>query len=330
MIGKDDPSTVEYLKYDDRVARSNGDSQMPKIDEECSSISSQTDFITNEEMLIRVNGSEKIRHKISNLDNGYYSDTSMSPKKGVTIASASDTKHSHSSPSGDYIQSSESPYVDDSIALQQHSMSPLSDPNESYSSLSQLQTSEDPQTTPISNNGNLGEYVADSMVIEHCNSSVDVAPADLGYVDHNTAVNQHTTKQVVPYSSDADMDMKIDKSSADSNSFPYVALNEDPITSMPSINELGSSYNAHSDTKEKDHNSDLSSYLQNVTVAGSQDMDGVYVDHSFPIQQSNTEQTVKTVNTAKQTLLHETNSDSSINDEYTQENNDGGYISELI
>ena len=346
MIGKDDPSTVEYLKYDDRVARSNGDSQMPKIDEECSSISSQTDFITNEEMLIRVNGSEKIRRKISNLDNGYYSDTSMSPKKGVTIASTSDTKHSHSNPSGDYIQSSESPYVDDSIALQQHNMSPLSDPNESYSSLSQLQTSEDPQTTPISNNDNLGEYVADSMEMERYNSSVDVAPADLGYVDHNTAVNQHTTKQVVPYSPDADMDMKIDK---DSNSFPYVAVNEDPITSMPSINKLGSSYNAHSDTKEKDHNSDLLSYLQNVTVADSQDIDGIYVDHSFPVQQSNTaEQTIntaeQTVNTAKQTintaeqaidtteqtLLHETNSASSISHEYTQENDDGGYISELI
>ena len=268
MIGKDEPSAVEYLKYD----RVTSDSQMSKIDEECSSIYSQTDFITNEEILIRVNGgdaSEKQHHKTSKLD------TSMSPKKGLPIASTtSDTEDLHSSPSGDHIQSSESLYFDDSIALQQHSMSPLSDPNESYSgSLPQLQSSEDPQIVSISNNDNLGGYVADSMAIDQYN----VAPVDLGYLD--TAVNQHTTKQAVPYSSDADMDMKIHKSS---DSFPYI---EDPIASMPCINDqLVSSCNAHGDTKEKDHNdSDLSSYLQKVTVASSQAMDGVYVDHSFPV-----------------------------------------------
>ena len=190
MIGKDEPSTVEYLKYD-RVTRSDSDSQMPKFDEECSSITSQTDFITNEEMLVHVNGSdasEKQHRKTLKLDNGYHSDTSMSPKKDLPIASTNDTDHLHSSPSGDYIQSSTSPYVDETIALQQHSMSPLSDPNKSYSSLSQIRSSEHPQAASVSNSDNLpllvdkGEYIAESMAMEECNSSVDVAPEELGYI----------------------------------------------------------------------------------------------------------------------------------------------------
>ena len=179
MIGKDEPSTVEYLKYD-RVVRSNySDSQMPKIDEECSSISSHTDFITNEEMLIRVNGgeaSEKQQRKALKLDKGYYSDNSISPNRGLLIASTSNTEQLHTSPSGDYVQSSVMPYVDDSIALQQPSMLPLCDPNESHSSLSQSHSSEDPQITSISNSDSLsnqGHYVADSIAIEQCNFPVD-------------------------------------------------------------------------------------------------------------------------------------------------------------
>ena len=214
---------------------------MPKIDEECSSISSHTDFITNEEMLIRVNGgdtSEKQQHKALKFDKGYYSDNSMSPNRGLPIASTSNTEQLHTSPSGDYVQSSVMPYVDDSIALQQPSMLPLCDPNKSHSSLSQLQSSKDPQITSISNNDSLsnqGHYVDHNMAIEQCNSSVDATPVDQGYFDYNTAVNQDTTKQAVPYSTDADIDMKIHKSSDDSDSFPYVALNEDPINSTPSL-----------------------------------------------------------------------------------------------
>ena len=325
MIGKDEPSTVEYLKYD-RVTRSNSDSQMPKIDEECSSINSQTDFITNEEMLTCVNGGDANEKQHRKTDNGYSSDTSMSHKKlGLPIASTNNTEQLDSSPSGDYIQSSISPYVDETIALQQHSMSPLSDPNKSYSSLSQLQSSEHPQPALVSNSDNLvdnGEYVAESMAIKRCDSSVDVVFVDFGYLDYNAAVDQNVTKQAVPYSSDADTDTKIHKPSADSDSFPYVALNDNPTGSMPCINDqLGSSCIAHDDTKG---NADLS-YLQKVGVAGSEAMDGIYFDHSSPVQQSDTEQIV---NTTEQTLLHETDSTSSISFEYIQETNDGGYISE--
>ena len=64
---KDEPSTVVYLKYN-RVARSNcSDSQMPKIDEECTLVSSHTDFKTNEEMLIHVNGGDASKKHHVNL-----------------------------------------------------------------------------------------------------------------------------------------------------------------------------------------------------------------------------------------------------------------------
>ena len=248
---------------------------MPRIDEECSSISSHTDFITNEEMLIRINDGdarEKQQHKTLKLD----SDTGMS--HGLPIASTSNTKQLHSGPSGDYIQSSVSPYVDDTIALQQHSMSP----NDSLS--------------------NQGEYVADSMAIEQCNSSVNVVPVDLGYLDYHAAVNQQITEQAASYSTDADVNIKTLKSSDNPDPFPYVVLNEDSAT--PLSNQLGSSYNAHGDIKGEDYT---------VTEVKQYAMNGVYVDHcdSSPVQQE------LTVN---QTLLHENSS------EYIQEN-DNGYIS---
>ena len=140
------------------------------------------------------------------------------------------------------------------------------------------------------------------------------APVDQGYFDYNTAVNQDTTKQAVPYSTDADIDMKIHKSSNNSDSFPYVALSEDSTTSLS--NQLESSYNAHDNTKGEDYTE-----VRQLQYA----MNSVNVDHhdSSPIQQSNAELTIN------ETLLHETNSNSSISYEYNiQENNDGGCISE--
>lgn len=327
MIGKDEASTVEYLKYD-RRNRSNGHSQMP--DEECSSITSQDDSVTNEEMLIHVYGdntSKKQHHKLSKLDNGYYSDGSMSPKKLLPNA---DTKCLHSNSSGDYIQSDVTPYFEETIALQQHTLSPLSDPNKGYSSFSLSKSSQDPQKVATNNSDSLpiladdGEYFADSMAVDHFNTSTDVTPINLGYHDYNTAVNQNNIEETIPCSCDPESVMVVHDPLADTNSFPYVALNED---FMPSINDqLGANYISHDDTKERKSISDNPPYLREVTdTSSSQELHNVYMDHGFPMQHNNTDSETATI---EQTLLQKTNSETPINFGYIKECGKGVYISQ--
>ena len=324
VIGKDDPSTVEYLKYD-RIARSNADAQMPKIDEECNSIASLSDFLTNEEMLTRVYGnsaSRKQHFKAIKLDNGYYSDTSMSPKKDVPGTLNDDANHLHSDLSGDYVESS--PYVDDTVAL--HQQNPLSCIDPPYTSLSQM---EDPLMVPSDSGdnpptqANEGEYGADGMMIEQCGSPIDVISVDLGYLDYNAAFNQNNAKQTVPYLPVAGASMISNKPSSDCNSFPYVKLNEDSLSSIPSDQFISRfSSKTHGETREIN---DSSSYLHTATVAGTQATEDANVNPSFTAQQSGTEQMI---NVANQTLLHKTTTNSSIEFEYMEENNDDSYISE--
>ena len=316
MIGKDDPSTVEYLKYD-RIARSKDG--MPKIDEECNSIDLMSDFVTNEEMLTCVYGSstsKKQHFKAMKLDNGYYSDTSMSPKD-LPVTLNGDTNHLHSDPSGDYVQSS--PYVEDTIALHQQNLSSFIDPP--YTSLSQMQ---DPPMVPSTSNdnpptlANEGEYVADGMMIEQCGSSIDVTSVDLGYLDYNAAINQNNAKETASYSAVAGANMIFHKPSSECNSFPYVRLSEDLMSSMHS-DQFGSSCIEHGETGEMN---DFPS-LHTATVTDIQVAEDA---NSFITpQKSGTEQMI---NVTDQALSHKTTTNSSIDLECMEENNDGSYISE--
>ena len=326
MIGKDEPSTIEYV----RITRSRSRSQMPKLDEECSSITSCVDSMTNEEMLIHVYGENvsNKHHNPSKYDNSYYSDSSMSPKKLLPDTSVSDTKRLHSNSSGDYIQTDATPYFEESVALQQHIMSPLSDRNIGYSLLSQ--GSQDLQINSVNNSDsvpivtNEGEYYAESMAVDESNTSIDTAPMkDMGYLDYNTAISQSSTEQTVPFSHDPG---SVHKPLSDTDSFPYVALNEDSITPTSDQPEA-------SDAKK--NISDFSPYLQKVTdsdcssssSSSSQELDSDYTDHYSLAMQDDSTAVKMTI--AKHIPPHKTNSSSSINFGYIKESSDvDGYISE--
>ena len=356
MIGKDEPSTVEYLKYE-KIANSDSNSQMSKIDEECSSIISQTGFISiaNEEMLFQVYGGNASKDKLqmtSKLDNGYYSKTSMSPKKISLSASSSDAKHLHSSLSGDVIQSSIVPYNEDAIALQEHSTLSPSDENSGNSTnknqlpetvaplavdgvlfkskgdnlnktcvlISQLQSIEDPEIT--NNTGlpiltNKGKYIA---TVDQYNNSADTAPIDLKYIDYDAVVDQEDEKQAALLSHDAESIM-IHKPLNDSLSFSYVP-NRDKITSVSPVNDqFGVNYIQHDDAKEKSPVFGFSSHLHKVTANSdgcsfqATDLEGAYIDHSNVVQHNN----------ITETTSMQSNSSTF---RYMEKNDDGGYISE--
>ena len=317
MIDKDEASTLEYF----RIARSISHSQMPKLDEEHSSIASCVDSMTNEEMLIHVYGENfsNKHHNPSKYDNGYYSDTSMSPKKFLPNISVSDIKRLHSNSSGDYIQTDGTPYFEESVAL--HIMSPLSDRNIGYSLLPH-----DSQVLQINNSGsvpiviNEGEYFAESMAMDESNTSTDTPPIkDMGYLDYNAAINQNSTEQTVPFSHDPG---SVHKPLSDTDSFPYVALNEDSITPTSDQPEA-------SDAKK--NISDFSPYLQKVTdsdcsssSSSSQELDSDYIDHYSLAMQDDSTAAKMTI--AKHMPPH---SSSSINFGYIKESsNVDGYISE--
>ena len=317
MIGKDEASTVEHF----RITRSISRSQMPKLDEECSSIASCVDSMTNEEMLIHVYGENvsNKHHNPSKYDNGYYSDTSMSPKKLLPNTSVSGTKRLHSNSSGDYIQTDATPYCEESVALQQHIMSPLSDTNIGYSLFSQ--GNQDLQINSVNNSAsvpvltNQGEYFDECMAVNDSNTSIDRPPIKvMGYLDYNTAISQSSTEQTVPFSHDPG---SVHKPSTDTDSFPCVALNEDLITPL-------------NDAKE--NISDFSPYLQKVTdcrnsSSSSQELDSAYIDHYSLTMQHDSTATKMTI--ADHIPFHKTNSASSINIGYIKESSDvDGYISE--
>lgn len=248
--------------------------------------------MTTEEMLDHVYGdniSKKQHQKHSKFDNGYYSDTSVSPKHCLP-SPLTDSEHSHSNPSDGYIQSDVTPYYEETVALQQHTTPPLSDPSEKYSSVSQLQSRQDLHNIDSAYNddslpilSNEGEYFADSIAIDQCDASVNVTtPADMEYLDYNTAVSQYSVEKTIPCSHDAETVTKIHKPLVNSDSFSYAALKEDSMPSKPSMDDqLGANYIAHNDNAA-------------------------------------TEQA-----TIEQTQLHDTNSESS---SYIKETNDGGYI----
>ena len=325
MIGKDEASTIEYF----RITRSISCSQIHKLDEEYSSITSCVDSMTNEEMLIHVYGENvsNKHHNPSKYDNGYYSDTSMSPKILLPSTSVSGTKRLHSNSSGDYIQTDVTPYCGESVALQQHIMSPLSDTNKGYSLLSQ--GNQDLQINSVNNSAsvpvltNQGEYFDESMAVDDSNTSIDRPPIkDMGYLDYNTAINQSITEQTVPFSRDAG---SVHKPLPDTDSFPYVALNEDliiPVNDQPRASDA------------KENIPDFSPYLQKVTdcsnsSSSSQELDSAYIDHyGFAMQHDSTRTSMK-MTIAKHNSLHKTNSVSSINIGYIKESSDvDGYISE--
>lgn len=302
MISKQ-ASTVENLKKY-KIVKSDNNSQIHGIDEECSSITSQTDFITNEEMLIHVYGdktSKKQTYRTSKPDNGYYSDTSMSSKKTSSGASNGDTENADLSPGGDYIQSTFAPYFDDVIALQQHTAYPLNDPNNS-SSFSQLKNDKIASSIGVLRLPSEGEYVADSMAVEWHNTSADVAapvnlgyldynateevvpcsndtnavPVDLGYLDYSSAFNNNSTEPGAPSSHDAELNMMIPKPLVDSDSFPYVQLDEDSVASTNS--QFGVNCTVHDDTKGK------KDYLLPLHTTNNNEI-GVYIDHTCSVQQ---------------------------------------------
>ena len=325
MIGKDQPSTVEYLKYD-RVARSTDNFQLLEVDEESQSIASQSDLVTNEEILIHLNGrNSKKQHLITSIpNNDYNTDTNMTPKIGLLSTSTDDV------PNGDYIQSRFSPYVEDTIALQKQGLPPQIDPHKNNTSLSEVKNSEHPQIASTSNNdtqpipATKREYFSDSSIaMGKCisRSFIDATPVDLR---HLHAINHDNAKQTGPYSPDAEANMINQKPSSDVNSFSCVTLNEDAVTPISS-NQLASDYIAHGNTThQKDHFSDLS-YLQEVSTSNTQILNSVYIDHSFAVQHASTG---NIINTAKQTLLHKPYLNSAPDFQYVKETSDGGYVSE--
>ena len=254
--------------------------------------------MTTEEMLDHVYGdniSKKQHQKHSKLDNGYYSDTSVSPKHCLP-SPLTDTEHSHSNSSDGYIQSDVTPYYEETVALQQHTTPPLSDPNEKYSSMSQLQGSQDLHIDSAYNDDSLpilsneGEYFADSIAIDQCDASVNVTtPVDMEYLDYNTAVSQYSIEKTVPCSHDAETVTKIHKPLVNSDSFPYAALKEDSMPSTPSMDDqLGVNYIAHNDNKGKNRIFNFSPYITaSSSSSSSQAVDGVYIDHNFPKQHNN-------------------------------------------
>lgn len=353
MIGKDEASTVEYLKYE-KMAQSNSQSEM--LNEECGSINSQTDFITNEEMLTHLYG--KTQHIKPN--DGYYSDSSMILKKGLPNG------HIPAQSSGEYIQSSSDPYFDDAIGTENQRMSNI----KSQSGREYIHSSNDPyfddtiameqfRTSPPSiktkattdiddeststtvelltkehfddpNNGYsssfqqslqtasiTAEYIPDRVVADqYNNTSVDVS---LDCFNCNTAVDQNGTKEAVLLSYETKSVPLVD-----SVAYPYAKLNEDMTTaSMPDL--FAGDYIGHNDGKVK-HISEQK------TNTSSQAVHSVYTGHNLASTHHNS--IVETASySTERTPLHKTlksRSESVTKFGYISMNdkNDGGYISE--
>ena len=253
----------------------------------------------------------------------------MIPRKGLLSTSSDDTGNV---PSGGYIQSSFSPYFEDTVALQQQNLPSCIDPYKSYTSLSDMKNNKDPQIAPTSNNDDPPtqaierEDISDSIAMRQSTSisCIDATSVDLRSLDITTAINQNNGRQTAPYSPDAEANMIMQKPLSDFNSFPYVTLNEDPVTPISS-NQLASDYIARGNTiHEKDHFSDLS-YLQEISTSDIQTLDGVYIDQSFAVQHASTEDII---DTAKQTLLHKPYLNSAPDCQYVKDTSDGGYVSE--
>lgn len=308
MIGKDEASTIEYIKK----ARSICHSEMPKVDEECSSVASCVNSMTNEEMLIRVYGNNVNNkpHNPSKLDNGYYSDTSVSSPKRLLPANASvnNTMRLPLYSSGEYIQSEATPYFEETVAMKQGNQD------------LQINSVNNSDSVPML--ANEGEYSAESIAVDENTTTIDALSKDMGYVDYNTAISQSSTEQTVQLSHDPGSVKMIHKLLADTKSFPYVVLHEDSIA--PINDQLG-----ENDAEESI--SDYSPYLQNVNdcsraSSSSQEMDSVYTDHyNFAIQHNRADMKMTI---AKQTPLHKTNSVSSIDFGYIKASSNDGYVPE--